>query len=52
MNGAPTEFGFLHSSSKSYYICFSKVVIINNQLKIRRLQNHFGLVAAYLCSAY
>jgi len=38
MRGVSTRFGF-SQPSWSYYMCFAKVVSINNQLKIRRLQN-------------
>jgi hypothetical protein len=31
--GAPACFGFSQPSSVSYYMCFAKVVSINNQLK-------------------
>ena len=33
MRGAPTCFGFPQPSSGSYYMCFAKVISINNQLK-------------------
>jgi hypothetical protein len=33
-------------------MCFVKVISINNEFKIRHLQNQFGLVAAYLYSSY
>jgi hypothetical protein len=33
MRGAPTCFGFSQPSSESYYLCFAKVMSINNQLK-------------------
>jgi hypothetical protein len=33
MRGAPTCFGFSQPPSGSYYMCFAKVVSINNQLK-------------------
>ena len=33
MRGAPTCFGFSQPSSGSYYMCFVKVICINNQLK-------------------
>jgi len=33
MRGAPASFGFPQPSSESYYMCFAKVIIINNQLK-------------------
>ena len=33
VRGAPTCFGFPQPSSGSYYMCFAKVIIINNQLK-------------------
>jgi len=33
IRGAPTCFGFLQPSPGSYYMCFAKVIIINNQLK-------------------
>ena len=33
MKSAPTCFGFSHPSSGSYYMCFAKVMNINNQLK-------------------
>ena len=33
MRGAPTCFGFLQPSSGSYYMCFAKVISINNRLK-------------------
>jgi len=33
MRGAPTCFGFSHPSSGNYYMCFAKVISINNQLK-------------------
>jgi hypothetical protein len=33
MRGALTCFGFLEPSSESYYMCFAKVISINNQLK-------------------
>jgi hypothetical protein len=33
MRGAPTCFGFSQPSSGSYYMCFVKVISINNQLK-------------------
>jgi len=32
MRGAPTCFGFSHPSSGTYYMCFAKVLNINNQL--------------------
>jgi hypothetical protein len=31
--GAPTCFSFSQPSSGSYYMCFAKVIIINDQLK-------------------
>ena len=31
--GAPTLFGFSQPPSGSYYLCFAKVISINNQLK-------------------
>jgi len=33
MRGAATCFGFSQPSSGSYYMCFAKVISINNQLK-------------------
>jgi hypothetical protein len=33
MKGSPTLFGFSQPSSGSYYLCFAKVISINNQLK-------------------
>ena len=33
MRGVPTWFGFSQPSSEIYYICFAKVIFINNQLK-------------------
>ena len=33
MRGAATCFGFPQPSSGSYYMCFAKVISINNQLK-------------------
>jgi hypothetical protein len=33
MRGAATCFGFSQPSSGSYYMCFAKVIYINNQLK-------------------
>jgi len=33
MRGAATYFGFSQPSSGSYYMCFAKVMSINNQLK-------------------
>ena len=33
MRVAATCFGFSQSSSGSYYMCFAKVISINNQLK-------------------
>jgi len=33
IRGAATCFSFSQPSSGSYYMCFAKVVIINNQLK-------------------
>jgi len=33
MQGAPTCFGFSQPSSGSYYMCFAKVININNHLK-------------------
>jgi len=33
MKGAPTCFGFSQPSSGSYYMCFPKIISINNQLK-------------------
>ena len=33
MRGVPTCFGFSQPSSGSYYMCFAKVISINNQLK-------------------
>jgi len=33
MRGAPACFGFSQPPSGSYYTCFAKVIIINNQLK-------------------
>jgi len=33
MTGAATCFGSSQPSSGSYYMCFTKVIIINNQLK-------------------
>jgi len=33
MRGAPTCFGFLQPSSGSYYMCFAKVINIDNRLK-------------------
>ena len=33
MRGATTCFGFSQLSSRSYYMCFAKVISINNQLK-------------------
>jgi len=33
MRGAPTCFGFSQPSSGSYYVCFAKVISVNNQLK-------------------
>jgi len=33
MRGAPPCFGFSQPSSGSYYMCFAKVISINNQLK-------------------
>jgi len=33
MRGAPTCFEFSQLSSGNYYMCFDKVVTINNQLK-------------------
>jgi len=33
MRGAATCFGFSQPSSGSYCMCFTKVIIINNQLK-------------------
>jgi len=35
MRDAPTCFGFPQPLSGSYYMCFAKVIIINNQLKIK-----------------
>jgi len=46
IRGTPTCFGFLQPSSGSYYMCFAKVISINNQLKHVVSQNHFCLVAA------
>jgi hypothetical protein len=33
IRGGATCFGFSQPSSGSYYMCFAKVIIINNQLK-------------------
>ena len=33
MRGDPTCFGFSQPSSGSYYMCFAKVISLNNQLK-------------------
>ena len=33
MRGAATCFGFSQPSSGSYYMCFAKVTVVNNQLK-------------------
>jgi hypothetical protein len=33
MRGAPTCFGFSQAPSGSYYMCFAKVISINNELK-------------------
>jgi len=33
MRVSPTFFGYLQPSSGSYYMCFAKVISINNQLK-------------------
>jgi len=36
MRGVPTCFGFSQPSSGSYYMCFAKVIIINNYLIISK----------------
>ena len=40
MRGAATCFGFSQPSSGSHYMCFAKVLSINNQLTLRRLMSY------------
>ena len=40
MRGAATCFGFSQPSAGSYYMCFAKVIIINNQLKYVVIDAH------------
>ena len=40
MRGAATCFRFSQPSSGSYYMCFAKVIGINNQLTLRRLMSY------------